>query len=119
MNFKLSRNNKIGLFFFLAFVISSSLIWLFEERFSKEQWRTEPRQRYKLVDDLIDSQILLDKTKNEVIQTLGEPYLKVNTINDAFIYKLGNPPSFVDAQQEQLFIIFVKQKVAEVTLAVD
>ena len=116
---RLKRNDKIGLFFFVAFIISSSLIWLFEERFTQEQWRTNPSQRYKLVDNLIESQLLIGKSKDEVIVLLGEPYSKSNVKEDIFIYRLGKQPSFFNSRKEHLLIIFVNQQVDEVTLALE
>lgn len=119
MNIKLKRNDKIGLFFFVAFIMSSSLIWLFEERFSKEQWRGQPTQRYKMVDDIIESQLLISKTKDEVIVLLGKPNSSSSIEKDIFLYRLGKPPSFFEAKREQLLIIFVNQRVNEVTLATE
>ncbi len=116
---KLKRNDKIGLFFFVAFIISSSLIWLFEERFTKEQWRTNPSQRYQMVDDLIESQILIDKTKDEVVLLLGEPYSSSTIEKDIFVYRLGDQPSFFKSKREHLLIIFIDQKVDKVTLALE
>ena len=117
MIFKLKRNDKIGLFFFIAFIIGMSLTYLFEERFNETQWKTNPMQRHKMVDDLIESQLLIEKTKNEVITILGEPNLSSNTDKDLFIYKIGNPPSFFDSRKEHLLIVFEDQNVEKVTLA--
>lgn len=116
---RLKRNDKIGLFFFMAFVISMSLIWMFEERFDQERWITNPQKRYKMVDDLIESQLLMNKTKSEVREILGIPKFSSNEPKDILIYGIGEPPSFVDSQREHLLLIFVDQKVIEVTLAFD
>ena len=116
---KLKRNDKIGLFLFVAFIISSSLLWLFEERFKKNQWKTNPAQRYKMVDDLIESQILIGKTKDDVIFLLGKPNLSSTTENDMFTYRLGEPPSFFEAKRELLLILFVNQRVKKTTLAIE
>lgn len=116
MNIRLSRNNKIGLFFFLAFVLSSTLIWLFEERFNKEQWRGRPTLRYKIVDDLIESQILIDKSKDQVIMLLGEPNISSSTSQDIFLYKIGKQPSFFENERELLLIMFKNKKVIKVAL---
>ncbi|WP_422107011.1 outer membrane protein assembly factor BamE domain-containing protein [Winogradskyella sp.] len=114
---KLSRNNKIGLFFFLAFIISMSLIWTFEERFDKQRWKNQPDSRYQMIDDLIESQLLMGTTKAQVISLLGEPTSSSQTDKDSFIYNIGDPPSFFNSRKEHLLIIFVDQKVDEVTLA--
>ncbi|MBC2844307.1 hypothetical protein [Winogradskyella flava] len=119
MILKLKRLDKIGLFFFLAFIVSMSLIWLFEERFSTEQWLENPAQRYKMVDDLIESQILIGKTKDEVAGVLGQPNLRSPEERDAFAYSIGEHPSFFESKREMLVITFVNQKVDEVTLATE
>lgn len=117
MRLKLKRNDKIGLFFFLAFAISSSLIYLFEERFDKNTWRTEPRTRYKMVDDIIEEKLFVGKTKQEIIALLGKPYDTKLSENEYFIYKVGTPPSFFNAKDEFLLIVFKNQEVIKVSQA--
>tara|TARA_R100001369_G_scaffold24192_1_gene44536 strand:- start:15602 stop:15763 length:162 start_codon:yes stop_codon:yes gene_type:complete len=46
---------------------------------------------------------------------LGEPTSKVNLEQESFIYRLGRPPSFFEPKEELLLIIFINQKVIEVT----
>lgn len=116
MRLQIKRNDKIGAFFFVAFIISMSLIWLFEERFDKERWRSEPSTRYKMVDDVIESQLLMEKTKDEVIVLLGKPNSSSNIEKDLFLYRLGQQPSFFEAKREQLLIVFEYQKVIKVTI---
>ncbi|WP_299366104.1 hypothetical protein [Winogradskyella sp.] len=117
MILKPERILKIGIFFLLVFLISHGLLWLFEERFDKTRWASDPLHRYEMVDDLIESQLLMQKPKPEVIAILGEPSSSSNTEKDMFIYKIGDPPSFFNSRKEHLLIIFVNQKVDEVTLA--
>ena len=116
---KLKRNDKIGLFFFVAFILSTSLIWLFEERFDKEQWKSQPTMRYKMVDDIIESQLLIGKTKKEVTVLLGSPNSSTSAEKDFFLYKLGKAPSFIESKGEQLLIVFKHQKVEKVTFAIE
>ncbi len=115
MRLQLKRNDKIGLLFFIAFVLGTSLIYQFEERFDEDIWRSQPIRRYKLADDIIESQLLIGKTKDEVIAFLGEPYSTVSLKEVSFIYRLGKPPSFLEPKMELLVIVFVNQKVIEVT----
>ncbi len=114
MGFQLKRNDKIGLIFFIAFVLSMLLIYQFEERFDQERWRSQPRMRYKMADDIIESQLLIGKPKDEVIVILGKANSSLSEEKDLFFYRLGTPPSFFEAKREQLLIIFVDQKVIEV-----
>ncbi len=118
MTLKLKRNDKIGCFFFVAFILSSSLLWLFEDRFDAERWRHAEGVRHEMVDDLIESQVLDDMAKAEVINLLGEPDETLSEGNH-FIYDLGVPKSFFEPKREFLLVTFSNQKVDEVTLAVE
>ncbi|WP_299114640.1 hypothetical protein [uncultured Winogradskyella sp.] len=113
------RIYKIGLFFLAVFSLSALLLWLFEKRFDKVLWENNSTQRYQMVDDLIESQILLGKTKDEVIVLLGQPYSSSNVEKDIFIYRLGDQPSFFNSRKEHLLILFINQKVDEATLALE
>ncbi len=116
---RLKRLDKIIIFFVLAFFISLSLIQLFEKRFDETQWAADPLHRYKMIDNLIESQFIMDKTKQEVLQILGEPTSRSISQEEFFIYDIGDPPSFFDSRKEHLMIIFENEKVKEVTLAFD
>ncbi|WP_431133594.1 hypothetical protein [Psychroserpens mesophilus] len=116
---RLKRNDKIGLFFFIAFVLSTSLIYLFEERFDKNVWISSPSKRHQMVDDVIESQMLIGKTKDEVIFMLGEPNSSVSKEKDVFLYRLGQAPSFFESKREQLLIVFENGKVFKVALAIE
>lgn len=119
MKLTLKRFDKILLVFFLAVMISTSLIWLFEERFDEKQWRANPTQRYKMVDDLLESQILRGKSKDDIILMLGYPNLSSDTEYEVFAYSLGTSPSFFKSKREKLLVIFKEEIVEDVTLATD
>lgn len=114
-DFRNNQRNQIGLLFFIAFVAGTTLIYQFEERFDENLWRTERTRRYKLADDIIESQLLIGKTKEEVITLLGENYSTLSLNQQSLIYKLGQPPSFFEPKMELLLILFVNEKVIEVT----
>ncbi|MDT0558608.1 hypothetical protein RM697_08120 [Ichthyenterobacterium sp. W332] len=117
MLLKLKRGDKIGIFFFVAFVISTSLIYLFEEQFVSYKWKTEQSRRYKMVDDLIESQTLIGLSKQEVLVLLGQPNTTILNKKDAFVYNIGKQPSFVETKREHLLVIFINNHVDDVTLA--
>lgn len=119
MILKLKRFDKVLLVFFLAIAIGTSLIYLFEERFNAEEWKSSPTQRYKMVDNLIESQLLIGKSKDQVIVMLGHPNLTSDNENEVYAYSLGVPPSFFNSKREKLLVIFNKDLVKEVTLAID
>ncbi|WP_452229235.1 MULTISPECIES: hypothetical protein [unclassified Lacinutrix] len=114
MGLKLKRNDKIGLFFFVAFVLSTTLTWLFEERFNEQQWRSERTTRYKLAADIMESELLIGKTKKEVIALLGPASPSTLTGSEHLLYALGKPPSFLESKAEKLVIIFENSFAIEV-----
>jgi outer membrane protein assembly factor BamE (lipoprotein component of BamABCDE complex) len=115
---QLKRISKISLFFLVAVILALILVNALEKPFDAQKWQSEPLQRYEMVDDIIESQILSGKPKSEIIEILGQPDSKLNTSKDAFIYTIGDPPSFFSSQKEYLLIVFENQQVEEVTLAV-
>lgn len=119
MRFHFSKIDKIGLFFFAAFIISTSLIWMFEERFEADSWKNQPALRYKMVDDIVEQKLLLGKNKDEVIVLLGKPSSRTTIGKDIFLYSLGRPPSFFESKREQLLIVFTNQKVVKVAITLD
>lgn len=116
MRLRLTRFNKIGLVFFAALILSSGLIWLFEERFNKDQWRADPSNRHRMVDDLIEQRLLIGKTKDETLFILGTPSETLSLEKDIFLYRLGKVPSFFKEEQQQLLIAFDDDKVVKVAL---
>lgn len=119
MKLQPKRIYKILVFVLAVFIISASLLWLFEKPFNATEWKSNPLERYKMVDDLIESQLIMDKSKDEVMSLLGQPYSSSNIEKDIFIYRLGDQPSFFNSRKEHLLIIFEHQKVHEVTLALE
>lgn len=114
MKLRLKRNDKIGLLFFIAFVASTILIYEFEERFDQERWRSLPSFRYEMAEDIVDSELFINKTKEDVIIILGEPNA-INTEGEIyFSYKLGQKPSFFKTEPTQLILRFENNRVKEV-----
>lgn len=113
-DFRNNQINQIGLILFSAFIISTSIHFFFEERFTKEQWQTQPMTRHKIVDDLIDSRVLLNKSKPNVIKFLGPPSLTIT--KDIVLYELGLAPQFNSDQVEHLYIEFSNETVSKVSL---
>ncbi|WP_298900716.1 hypothetical protein [uncultured Psychroserpens sp.] len=116
MRLQIKKYDKIILFFFVAFISASSLIWLFEERFDQSKWITNPTQRYKMANDIVESKLLIGKTKDEVISLLGEPEMTLEAGGDTLLYKLGNAPSFFKSEQDRLVVLLYNNVVAQVVL---
>ena len=115
----LKRHRKLILFFLIALTASLSLLWLFEEPYNKQQWLSQPTERYRMVDNIIESQMLMQKSRAEVISFLGQPDDSLSSSKKGYLYKLGTPPSFFEEEPEHLLVIFESGTVSEVTLAVE
>ena len=56
--------------------------------FDKEKWMTDRDKRYEMWDDLVNSDLLKNKRKDEVIDLLGHPGTARDTTNN-WRYSLG------------------------------
>jgi len=112
---KVKKIDQIGAIFFVAFVLSTSLTWLFEESFSKEHWKRYPQKRYKMAEEIIDDNLIIGKSKQEIIFLLGNNMRSSKTNGkEQLVYPLGTPPSFFEEKKETLIIIFEDNKVVKV-----
>jgi len=116
-DYRNNQVNQMGLILFSAFVIATSLHFFFENRFSEEQWKSRPMTRHKMVEDLIDDHILIDKSKEDVINLLGEPSWILKSDKDIMLYELGLAPNRENNQVEHLYIQFINDRVNNVSLA--
>lgn len=112
---KVSKIDQIGIFFLVAFIVSKTLIWLFEEQFTKENWKTYSYKRYKMTDEIIENKLIIGKTKQEIIFLLGNN-MRSSKANgkEQLVYPLGTPPSFFEEKKEKLIILFEAGYVVEV-----
>ncbi len=94
------------------------LIWILSisyypsYNFDKQKWHDDIDKRYELSEDLIDSAILIHKTKTEVKQILGDDYQKSG--NDRWIYDLGLRPQLFGIDPDYLEIEFKNDRVVKV-----
>ena len=80
--------------------------------FDKEKWFADKETRYNLSEDIIESEMLIGKTKSEVRQILGD---ENNTDqSDYWSYYLGFTPGFVNMDPDALVIEFKDGKVIKV-----
>lgn len=102
-------------------VLYVSLILLFfsiisyypKNSFNKKEWLDNKEERYKLSDDIIDSKMLIGKTKNEVRKLLGDGGNKESS--DEWYYDLGFRPEFANIDPDSLEIDFKNDRVISVT----
>jgi len=94
------------------------MLWIFSmsyhptHDFDKEKWFADKETRYELSEDIIDSKMLIGKTKTEVRQILGNE----NNLdqNDNWSYYLGFRPGFANIDPDVLDIEFKDGKVIRV-----
>ena len=95
------------------------IIWIFsisyypKQDFNKEKWESNIEERYTMSKDIIESEMLIGKTKDEVIEILGAEYLTSNENN--ITYYLGFVPGFVSIDHDVLDIYFENGRVVLVS----
>ncbi|NRD19097.1 hypothetical protein HNV08_03480 [Winogradskyella eckloniae] len=115
-DFKNNQVNQVGLILFISFVISSSLIYVFENRFTTNAWKQNPMQRYRLVEDLIDRELLKNNSRQEVISKLGTPKILGTSTNDQYNYYIGTGLTVNSNKTAMLSVFFENNKVTKVML---
>lgn len=105
------------------------LAWFFaasyypKQEFDKRQWHAKIENRYEMSGDIIESKILIGKTKNEVRQLLGSEGAEEhgewgkmnNDSSDYWRYYLGFRPNILGpADPDALDIYFEDGKVVKV-----
>jgi len=91
-----------------------------QKYFSSELWQEKPALRYELSDDMLSSELLIDKTKSDIKTLLGTyEWLSWNDIkkeNDPnkWNYSLGIEPGAFNTKKECIEISFENDKVTEV-----
>lgn len=94
------------------------MLWIFSinyypsKDFDKQKWLTDKEKRYELSEEIIESKILIGKTKAEVKQILGD---EGNLENKNFWnYYLGYRPQLFGIAPDVLDIAFKDGKVIKV-----
>ena len=80
--------------------------------FDKAKWDTDKEKRYEMSEDIIQSNMLIGLTKQEVIELLGIEENKIES--NLWYYYLGFVPRFLSIDPDVLTIKFVNGKVTEV-----
>ncbi len=94
------------------------VIWIFsmsyypKRDFDQNEWRSNVEGRYEMSRDIIDSNILVGKTKEEIIELLGADFYAYGENHIA--YELGFVPGFLNIDPDYLDIYFENGKVNKV-----
>ena len=94
------------------------MLWLFSmsynpnHAFDKEKWLTDKEKRYELSADIIESKMLIGKTKSEIKQLLGDEGNSYDS--DYWNYYLGFRSGFAIIDASFLYIEFEDGKVIKI-----
>jgi hypothetical protein len=92
--------------FVLAGIISYFLLEANEKQFDQSTWKNYPTERYKMSKDIVNSNMLIGKTKDEVILLLGDAETSNLQGKEHLVFALGKPPSFFESTDAKLVVIF-------------
>ena len=93
-------------------------LWIFSisyyptNDFDKQTWESNPEERYKMSEDIIESEILIGKTKQEIVELLGNDFYSYSENHIA--YGLGFVPGLFNIDPDVLDIYFENGKVTKV-----
>lgn len=111
-------------YFYIWYPISNIFIpYHHHKKFDAEAWEEKPGLRYEMIDNMIETNFLIGKSKNEVANILGKVQwlswdFDVNNYNpNAWNYGLGLTPGAFTDQKEDVEIIFTNDKVSKVILS--
>ena len=94
------------------------IMWVFtisyypKTTFNKQRWDENKEERYKMSKDIIKSELLIGKTKEEIINLLGDDFYIYSENHIA--YDLGFVPELFNIDPDVLDIYFENEKVIEV-----
>ena len=95
----------------LILIYVSALFYQPTRDFDRTLWFAEKERRFEMKDDLINSGILIDKSRKEVIDLIGAPNFGTT---DTWHYDLGISGAGFGWQFNSLHVIFVNDKVIKV-----
>jgi hypothetical protein len=81
--------------------------------FDKDRWFADREKRYEMRDDIVESEILKEKNKKEIIELIGPPDFGTDT-NDVWNYDLGTSGAGIGWQFNTLLVTFKNDRVVKV-----
>lgn len=82
-------------------------------KFDKDKWFADRERRYEMRDDIVESGILKEKNKKEIIELVGPPDLGTDT-TDVWNYDLGTSGAGLGWQFNTLLVTFDNNRVVKV-----
>ena len=78
-----------GLYSFLTSDSREPSCWA-KSKFDKILWNSDLDSRFCMIDDIVKSKILINKSKNELFKLVGQPFTQSNfSDKEAFQFKTG------------------------------
>lgn len=95
------------LLFWLILEINSELIypWIRSDKFDSQKWISQKSMRYKMVNDIVNTDLLIGKTKEEVMMLLGNDIEK-GPCDECFGYSTNDPDQGFSIDHEVIEIEF-------------
>ena len=50
--------------------------------FNSQEWKSNENARFSMLDDIVNSKILIGKSKKELLENLGQPFIKEDSFYD-------------------------------------
>lgn len=82
--------------------------WVRSEKFDSQKWKTNEQHRYRMINDIMNSNLLMGKTKVEVITLLGNT-TEEGPCNDCIGYSTNEPDQGFSIDHQVLEINFDSQ----------
>lgn len=102
--------------FLTPFLIGITIFFLIfyypRNEFNIQEWEKNVEERYEMSENIIKTELLIGKTKDEVIELLGEKFYSYNENHIA--YGLGFVPGLFNIDPDVLDIYFENGKVKKV-----
>ena len=89
--------------------------WIRSEKFHSQTWKSNDRHRYRMINDILESKILIGKTKEEVISLLGNN-TEEGPCTDCIGYSTYEPDQGFSIDHEVLEINFEQNRVTSVRI---
>ncbi len=115
LNFGNDKNRKFiaiipAVLFSPIMYVGIIYLWIFSvsyyptNDFDKQEWKTNSEERYKMAADIMESELLIGKTKAEIMALLGDDFYEYN--DNHIAYNLGFVPGLFNIDPDVLDIHF-------------
>lgn len=86
-------------------------------KFDRSDWATNVSQRFKMADDVVESQMLIGLTKQQAIDLLGLPYRDWDNTDHTIRFDIGERPTVgLDLDPDELVLDLKEGKVVKTYL---